>query len=321
MQHRILIASAVVLIGFGARTAQGWNSTGHMAVAYLAWQKLTPAERARVAVLLQKNPYYQKWLANIRPGASEADRDMYLFMMAATWPDEIKAPASHYTGSDAPPKTEPATLNDGYTALQAHKYWHYVNTPLGDDATADTAPLTVPTVVEKITAFRAALATNEPDDLKSYDLVWLLHLVGDVHQPLHCVTRVSAANPRGDLGGNLVAITGPARELHIFWDTALGEGETGDFQAAVKSAAKLPESDPSLAIDDNEGDWAAESYALAKSAVYVDPVGPGLGPYTLTAAYTANAQQIAKQRGALAGARLARLIKEALQCDPHHCAN
>jgi hypothetical protein len=195
-----------------------------------------------------------------------------------------------------------------------------VDTPLGGDP-ANLTPLSVPTATQKITAFRAALASKIPDPLKSYDLVWLIHLVGDVHQPLHCVTRVSSANPKGDLGGNLVLVTGSSKELHLFWDGALGEGDTKNFMTAVKIAAALPDPDPLLVSDDKEDDWAAESYKLAASAVYVDPVGAGLGPFTMNEAYTANAQQIAKQRVALAGARLANLLKQALQCTGQGCAN
>lgn len=92
------------LLGFGlllvlaGRVAFGWNSIGHMSVAYVAYQKLAPAERARVAALLQLNPYYKEWLSFVPSGASDADRDMYVFMMAATWPDEIKAMGSNYVG-------------------------------------------------------------------------------------------------------------------------------------------------------------------------------------------------------------------------------
>jgi hypothetical protein len=53
---------------------------------------------------------------------------------------------------------------------------------------------------------RAVLKSASTDDLKSYDLVWLLHLVGDVHQPLHFTTRVSAGFPTGDAGGNDVEV-------------------------------------------------------------------------------------------------------------------
>jgi hypothetical protein len=317
---RLFLALVLLITTLSSQEALAWNSIGHMAVAYAAYQKLTPAERARVSALLQLNPYYRKWLSCIPAGASPADRDMYVFMMAATWPDKIKAMGSHYEGTDTPPKGESAALNDGYAAHRAHKYWHYVNTPIGASHPG-TAPLTTPNVTEKIAAFRTALATREPDALKSYDLVWLLHLVGDVHQPLHCVTRVSAANPKGDQGGNLVVISGPDKKLHAFWDSILGNGDTRDFITAIKVARTLPAPDSSLVSDRKEDDWTAEGYALAKSAVYVEPVGPGLGPYTLTAAYAARALQIAKQRVSLAGARLALLLKGALQCGSDTCAH
>jgi len=319
MKRAILLAVGAVLISFTCRTALAWNSIGHMSVAYAAYQQLTPAEKARVAALLQLNPNYKEWVTFLPKNASDEDKNLYLFMMAATWPDEIKAMGSGFTGTDTPPRGEDPSLNDGYAAHKAHKYWHFVNTPLGD--TTNTAPLSVPTAAQKIAAFRAALASKEPDALKSYDLVWLIHLVGDVHQPLHCATRVAAAYPKGDEGGNNVVVTGPAKELHAFWDGALGEGDTKDFLKAVAVGEKLPAADSTKVSDNNEDDWTAESYALAKSDVYVDPVGPGLGPYTMTAAYTANMQAIAQQRVALGGARLANLLKTALQCGEQTCAN
>jgi hypothetical protein len=64
--------------------ALAWNSVGHMTVAYSAYQQLTPAEQARVAALLKLNPNYAKWLTYIPAGTSDADRELYVFMMAAT---------------------------------------------------------------------------------------------------------------------------------------------------------------------------------------------------------------------------------------------
>lgn len=309
-----------LLVVFACHEALGWNSVGHMTVAYAAYQRLSPAERARAGELLKLNPYYLQWLKYIPAGTSDADRDMYVFLMAATWPDEIKAMGSKYVGNDNAPRAELGTLNVGYTDTEAHKYWHFVNTPMSTDGTA-LPTFSGPMLTQKIAVLRDALASKEPDPVKSYDLVWLMHLVGDAHQPLHCATRVSAAKPRGDDGGNLVVVNGPAKELHAFWDGALGQGDTRDFMTAVKVGPTLPEPDPVLVKDDNVDDWAAESFALAKSSVYVDPVGPGLGPMTLTPAYTATAQTIAKQRVALAGARLANLLKTALQCGDQACAN
>ena len=315
-----LLAVVALFVAFACQQASAWNSIGHMAVAYAAYQRLSPAERARAAALLRHNPYYHVWLKYVPAGTSVSNRNMYVFLMAATWPDEIKAIGSGYTGNDTPPQGELPSLNTGYSDKQAHKYWHFVDTPLSSDGTSlPTAP--GPMLTQKITLFRAALATQEPDTLKSYDLVWLLHLVGDVHQPLHCSTRVSSAKPGGDLGGNLVLVNGPSKELHAFWDGALGQGVTKNFMTAIKVGKTLPPPDETLVSDDKEDDWAGESFAPAKSSVYVDPVGAGLGPFTMTPAYTVNTQQIAKQRIALAGARLANLLKTAFQCSGRKCAN
>lgn len=317
--RKSFLAVVLVFVSFCPPT-YAWNSIGHMAVAYAAYQQLTPAEKARVAVLLKLNPYYSKWANYIPAGTSDADRDMYVFMMAATWPDEIKAMGSGYLGTDTPPRGESPSLNTGYDDKQMHRYWHFIDTPFSQDNTP-LPPIPVPTAVQKIGTFRQALATGEPDLLKSYDLVWTLHLVGDVHQPLHCTTRVTRAKPKGDEGGNLVVISGPDKELHAFWDDAVGLGDTQNFMTAVKVGEGLPQPDASLAGDSNEADWATESFNLAEKDAYVAPVGPGLGPYTLDATYTGNTQTIAKQRIALAGARLAALLKAALKCGDQGCAN
>jgi len=116
-------------------------------------------------------------------------------------------------------------------------------------------------------------------------------------------------------------VTGPAKELHAFWDDAVGLGETQNFMKAVTVGQSLPKPDASLVGDADESHWAAESFELAKSSAYVPPVGPGLGPYTLDATYTANTEQIAQQRISLAGARLASLLKTALQCGETSCAH
>jgi hypothetical protein len=88
-----------------------------------------------------------KWPALIPSGASGADRQRYIFMLAATWPD-VKSDADYH--------------ND---------------------------------------VSRATLKSDSGDGLKACDLVWLLHVVGDVNQPLHASTRISL----GEAGGNDVA--------------------------------------------------------------------------------------------------------------------
>ena len=51
----------------------------------------------------------------------------------------------------------------------------------------------------------------------------LLHMIGDVHQPLHCVTRYGRLNPTGDAGGNFFKVNDPfnpsVTNLHSMWDS------------------------------------------------------------------------------------------------------
>ena len=71
--------------------AQAWDSFGHMLVAYAAYQQLTPATQARVTTLVKLNPKYAEWDGWVPPGTAAAERDAIVFMIAATWADEIKS--------------------------------------------------------------------------------------------------------------------------------------------------------------------------------------------------------------------------------------
>jgi hypothetical protein len=155
------------------------------------------------------------------------------------------------------------------------------------------------------------LASTSADPLKSYDLTWLLHLVGDVHQPLHASTRVSSTDPNGDSGGNLVKLNCTSCELHAFWDDLLGTNN--NLKTVVKAARKLPAAEAALAAKSDEKDWIAESFMESQQTVYASPIAAGNGPFTLTASYKKNAGKLAKVRVQLAGARLANLLNTELK--------
>ena len=309
---RAYLALALVFALSFPPQAFAWHAVGHMAVAYVAYQQLTPKVKKRIAVLLKQNPFYSKWQGLLPKGLAKADSDQYLFMMAATWPDEIKALSSGYHGNDTPPKVfAQATANNGYTDKDMHKYWHFIDVPYATSGLPAPATPQANAQVE-IALLREALKSKTPDPIKSFDLVWLEHLVGDVHQPLHCVTRVNAAYPNGDEGGNSVDIT-PGDNLHSFWDDVPGSGDTGDFLKAAKYARTLASAPSAAASETNEAVWVQQCNALAISAVYVDPVGDGKGPYTLTDTYKTAAATVARGQVALAGARLARLLNDNLK--------
>ena len=308
--------TAVFLLGTLANQTYAWNDRGHMIVAYLAYQKLTPATRDRVKLLLELNPKYNDWAARVDkevPGASPADKDMMIFMIAATWADGIKRDSTYSQdgsqGGNRPDGSPDPGRNTGYDDLFMHKYFHFVDTPFTTDGS--TLPATpTPNVQDRIALFRGVLASTSPEALKSYDLSWLLHLVGDVHQPLHASTRVSSTDPGGDAGGNLVKLNCAHCELHAFWDDRLGA--SNDLNATIKAAKKLPKADAALAAKADEKDWIAESFQAAKQTVYSAPVAAGDGPFTLTPQYKKNATALAKKRVALAGARLANLLNNEL---------
>jgi len=239
-------------------------------------------------------------------------------MIASTWADQIKGdPAYTADGShngNRPDGSPDPTRNTGYDDKLMHKYWHFVHKPF----TPDHTPLpTIPTpnAQTQIAAFRQVLASGSADDLKSHDLSWLLHLVGDVHQPLHCATRVRSAEPAGDDGGTLENVKTceacALEELRAFWNGLPGMGE--DPRAVIQYAKALPPADAAAARNLDVATWVAESFQDAQQDVYVGPIQAGAGPFTLTAEYQAHAKQLADQRIALAGARLANILNAELK--------
>jgi hypothetical protein len=295
----------------------GWNDRGHMTVAYIAYQQLTPTTRDRVNALLKLNPRYSDWSATVDkqvPSAAADDKNLMIFMIAATWADGIKQDSTYtQDGSQSgnrPDGSPDPGKNTGYDDLLMHKYWHFIDTPFTTDGTTLPA-IPTPNAQERIALFRTVLASTSADALKSYDLTWLLHLVGDVHQPLHASTRVSSTDPDGDSGGNLVKLGCTSCELHAFWDDLLGT--SNNLKTVVKAARKLPAAEAGLAAKSDEKDWIAESFTESQQTVYAAPIAAGNGPFTLTTMYKKNAGELAKVRVELAGARLANLLNTELK--------
>ena len=311
LKRVVLVGVACSMLGLTER-ACAWNDLGHMTVAAVAWQKLSPAARSKVAALLRQNPDYPKWIHDV----PESKRDEYAFMHAGTWPDDIKKD-NRYTDDGDTPNGPRAARNIGYQDVLRHRYWHYVNFSFSPDGTAVTGPDPV-NIETRIRAFRQTLQSpTASNPLKSYDLAWLIHLVGDAHQPLHSTSRYTAALPMGDRGGGSVTVCPVAcatrqQSLHAFWDNAIGDDTQDNPAAAHAVATSLAAADPAQASIADEHQWVEESLVLAKTNVYVEPVGNGAGPFTLSAAYRDSANQIARRRVALAGARLAKLIEASL---------
>src|SRR5271166_413103 len=342
--RRSFLAQLLSVILACSSASWGWGNAGHEAVAYVAWQQLTPETRTRVMALLMQVPTlqspehktipgYNDWVKDLPAGLSDDEKNLYLFMRAATWPDTIKHVG--FEDSDNPPKGVTQDVNIGFSDTKSHGYWHFVDAGFASD-NSTVPPTPMPNAETQIAAFRTAISSGESGDLKAYDLVWLEHMVGDIHQPLHGTARYF--QNKSDEGGNLVVIKlTPAmkkkfegtvsksapQELHAFWDDLPGEGTPVTALPGAATFGKgLANAPADKVADTDPSDWAAESLTIAEADAYASPIGKSPQPagstsksagYLITVAYYNQAMQDAQDRVALAGARLAKLLNENLK--------
>jgi S1/P1 Nuclease len=311
---RVLVAALALLF---AQDMQAWFNGGHMTVAYIAYQNLTPSTRTRVDGLLQLNPLYPAWTK----GVSKKRKGLVAFLQAATWPDCIKQktcdPGYTSDGGDTPTGGPTDAQNIGYSDKLMHKYWHFVDVPYS--AGSPGKPPSTPNAQTEIILLSNAIGTDESDDIKSYDVVWLEHLVGDVHQPLHATSRFTVNHPNGDAGGNFIAFCARpcTDELHAYWDGLLGDTPT-TAQVTKTGKKLLKTGKPAGADNSDPNGWVSDSFDLAKTAVYVAPIMDDNDPSVTISprpdtAYNANASKIANAQVTLAGYRLAALLNTKLK--------
>jgi hypothetical protein len=167
-------------------------------------------------------------------------------------------------------------------------------------------------------------------------LCWLLHLLGDVHQPLHVTalidTTLLPGSSHDDQGGNLFTIrltaNGPGSKLHSYWDGRISGNNNYDSVKAVAedlwaNPAHAPANFPQLEQHATPTEWADESYHLAIDDAYdgmqvvawqniyaSDASSLPLNTPVLTADYKANAQRVARRQGVLAARRLVKLLSD-----------
>jgi hypothetical protein len=267
------------------------------AVSAQAWNDTGHMVIAEIARRQLDPAVLQEANALLQVGGTERTRE---FICAACWADDTRTP------ENGP--------------------WHYINLHFRDDGRpSSNVPLEENAVVA-IRRFSAVLRDRSRPQVQRADaLRFLLHFVGDLHQPLHAVARDSDEFPKGDRGGNDFAIQAPAgfesnvRNLHILWDLGVGvfprtqrplshahrllvEGLASSIMAAYprESIAGIDDLEPM--------NWAREGLAVAKTVVY--DLEPGSRPDT---AYIAKAQPVAALRAAMAGYRLANVLNGLLR--------
>ncbi len=296
-----------------APPALAWNATGHRLIAAIAYDRLTPKTRARVDALIRQHPDYEKMFLRDAP-ADPAARARAAFIAAAVWPDQIKGDPRFYdeTRSNA----SPTPLLPGFPDMARHSTWHYYDTPYTPDG-VEPEHQKPPHALSELKRIIPIIGTKAVVPATSasnpaYLLPWLEHIAGDVHQPLHCVSRFLKSQPKGDAGGNFVYIG--TRNLHSIWDGAAGSDLSDAYAAKYIADATAAHPAPRH-LEKKPEKWIHEGFELAVSDVYTFGLETGSRdhPLPMPPGYEAHAAKIAQQRIAIAGYRLAAVLNEKLK--------
>ena len=283
--------------------AKAWWDAGHMLTALIAYENLNPTARKQVDKLIKK-------LEKDYPYANN-------FVSAATWADDLKS-----------------------EGVRNFNTWHYTNLPYNPSRIAVQEPPQVDIIwaIDQAKSVLSKKTVREVD--KARQLAFLIHFVGDLHQPLHSTSYYNNDLPAGNLGGNAfpIASFGRWKNLHAAWDDGCGfSSNLNDINPYGSERVKLskanykrikaladtirtmhPEESMPTAVVLDQDFWALEGHKLAIKygykgvqsvndrgrKVYVQPNDP-LSDY-----YLESAQKILAERIAMGGYRLARILNE-----------
>jgi hypothetical protein len=289
----LLTASSLLIPNF----ASAWGSAGHMVIAAEAYRGLSPELKAQAFDVLKAHPDFQKWTNAYHPNPN-FDLPACVFMRSSTWPDDIRRSGNKSDHPNSYPLRPP-------------------NFAFEEDARPQDD------ILFGIKQCEQTLSdTNADPELRAAYLFWLVHLIEDLHQPLHCESLFDADYPNGDKGGNDFYVM-PAQRvvgLHSIWDGLLGSAANPRTQwnYAVELETKFPSpSLPELTQHTTPKDWSLESREFAIDVGYLHGDLKGStsrdSAPPLPADYTKNAKVVAEKQGALAGDRLASEIEKYLK--------
>jgi hypothetical protein len=268
----------VLAAAWGAGPAWAWGDRGHVVAAAVAEARLDDKARDAVRALLDDR--------------SPAD------VRLCTWADQIKRSAFY---KKKYPKND---------------LWHFADVPFSaarfdrdrDGQGGNNA-------MDAVERFRKVLKTSPDPEERKEALLFLIHLVADLHQPLH------AAERGGDRGGNLLKVTFPGADdpglnLHRVWDVNLVDAALGGLDpldyARRLQAAITPEQAAAWQKGTPE-DWVNESHRAAVDFAYrkADRTElPREGVVELDGAYVGRNKPVVEEQLKKAGVRLAAVLNE-----------
>ena len=236
-----------------ATPAFPWGCEGHRTVAMVALGQLTPHALAMASNLLPGEP------PGLSPRHFCGHSNLPPFADVSTWADDIR---------DKRKETAP---------------WHFIDIPLGvaRDHVNDGCPAATGCITSALRSQLDVLRSTSSGNAQKFEaLIFVIHFVGDLHQPLHAATN-------NDRGGNCVPVAFFTQEpkesasgenfrpnLHGVWDTDLLERIDSEHDPARFAGELSKEFRTAMSTWNQEpinlDDWAWESHQLAISAVYGD---------------------------------------------------
>ncbi|MDK2758953.1 MAG: S1/P1 nuclease [Blastomonas fulva] len=241
MTMRVFAAWLALLLALPT-PALAWGDYGHRTIAQIAEANISPKAKARMNALFRA----EKLLAT-------PDCPLRNIGDASVWADCVRRD----------------DLRWGYTAP-----WHYINMDI-------CKPFDIKANCANGNCVGAQVARNEklladkrlPAHVRLEALAWLVHTMGDMHQPMH-------GGDRGDLGGNRVSaaygIVEGRMNLHRLWDTPVAERAITQGEPMVRRYAAA---ERSPYLTGTVEDWALESWSIARDIAYPTAQhGPACGP-------------------------------------------
>jgi hypothetical protein len=284
MKRSLLVAALLAVVPVN----QGWTwgQEGHSIVAEIAQRRLSDTAAREVDRLLGSELKLPKG-------------SRFSLSSIASWADDYR--------SDQGPKGHIETY-----------HWHFVDIPFDRDAynaTRDCAadPVKGDCVINALARLVPALSDcSKKDSERAMALKFVVHFLGDLHQPLHATTRINPDTAADDLGANLIQVTffGQPSNLHKVWDSDLILHKVYDWGEYVRllEINWLPGKDIAALQAGDTVSWGDDAHKIAQLVAYEFPPDHALGQEYYDAAIPMVDQQLA-----LGGLRLARVLNEAFQ--------
>jgi hypothetical protein len=284
-----------LLLGLLVSTrALAWGDAGHQVIGLVAEHYMKPSVRNQVHALLAADT------TQLTRSTGIADE--------ASWADKFR-------DSDR---------NTTKVRYELTEHWHFANIERDGSVDLDAACIGHPApapkasegpaqscVVDRVNAFAAEVRNPATDtDERRVALQFLLHFMGDLHQPLH-------VSDDHDHGGNekIVKADGvDSGSLHHYWDTEFVKKLGNNARTIAKNLIKT--TTPAQIKAWQEGSpatWAVQCFNLSTLRVFGGLGSPGTdGHYTLTADYVSKANAAVARQLARAGVRLAHVLNDSL---------